>query len=355
MRKVWTDEEDLKLSNLISQGCSRKEIMDEFNYRSIDSVISRIRLIKNNKTPNKIWTDDKLNFLISNSSTKTISELSNLLDIKYQTVYKKIKDLNIPYVTEVHMWTDYEDSYIKENYLRKSYSSIARKLNTSVSSVQQRARHLNLVKNKISWSKEEVEFLKNNYGKISEDDLVSYLNKPYVKIISKASKLGLNKYSGTIYKDEFIRNNFHRMTDSQIAEILKCSEFNVSRRRKSMGIYKVGNEVSGPTKIENIVKGILEDLNIGYLYNSNLDNYRPDFIITNTNKIIEVYGDYFHCNPALYPNGPKDDNQIRHIVSDYYKKCFYVSNNYDVLYLWEFDINNNLEDVINKIKQFAAV
>lgn len=64
----------------------------------------------------------------------------------------------------------------------------------------------------------------------------------------------------------------------------------------------------------------------------------------------EVQGDYFHCNPYIYEDGPKDEVQIKHIIRDYYKKCYFLSKGYKIIEIWELEINQNLENVKNKIK-----
>ena len=64
-----------------------------------------------------------------------------------------------------------------------------------------------------------------------------------------------------------------------------------------------------------------------------------------------MQGDYYHCNPRLYPDGPKNEYQIRYIINDYYKKCFYLSNGYILLELWENDIVNNFQYVQELIKE----
>ena len=78
--------------------------------------------------------------------------------------------------------------------------------------------------------------------------------------------------------------------------------------------------------------------------------------MTKNNKIIEVYGDYWHGNPIKYKATDinkhlkmtvekiweKNKNRIDHIESFGYK----------VLILWEYDIYNNYEKVVQDIKNF---
>lgn len=112
--------------------------------------------------------------------------------------------------------------------------------------------------------------------------------------------------------------------------------------------------MSGPTYIEQFVMDILDECKIDYIYNKNLGPYKPDFQIINTNIIIEVQGDYYHCNPLVYGDGPKDEIQIKHVLRDYYKKCYFLSRGYKIIEIWELDINKNPDKVKNIIEQMSA-
>lgn len=137
-------------------------------------------------------------------------------------------------------------------------------------------------------------------------------------------------------------------------------------------IQKINNKlckacISFGNILEEKVMMILNDLNIKYINNPVIDlkkyneylkkeyNPRPDFLLEN-NKIIEVYGDYWHGNPIKYKATDinkhlkitvekiweKNKNRIDHIESFGYK----------VLILWEYDIYNNYEKVVQDIKNF---
>ena len=64
----------------------------------------------------------------------------------------------------------------------------------------------------------------------------------------------------------------------------------------------------------------------------------PDFVIE-PDLIIEVQGDYFHCNPAKWPQGPINRIQQESVERDKVKKAWYASQGYRVMWLWESDCN----------------
>ena len=86
----------------------------------------------------------------------------------------------------------------------------------------------------------------------------------------------------------------------------------------------------------------------------------PDIIIKNKKKIIEVYGDYWHCNPSFY----KKEQQINfngHLcrVNEIWEKDRkrnegIKNSGYEILILWQYDIKNNFNFVIKKIINFIG-
>lgn len=74
------------------------------------------------------------------------------------------------------------------------------------------------------------------------------------------------------------------------------------------------------------------------------------------NILIEINGDYWHANPNKYKYGdifkfPKSTLTASEIWKlDEIKKQIAVNNGYEVFYIWESDINKNVNDVIQKIK-----
>ena len=87
--------------------------------------------------------------------------------------------------------------------------------------------------------------------------------------------------------------------------------------------------------------------------------YSYDILIANTNKFIEVNGDYFHANPKIYlPNDIL--NTKRGLIKandiweqDRLKLEFAKKAGYDVFYVWETDIKEN--EILTKNKILAYV
>jgi len=77
-----------------------------------------------------------------------------------------------------------------------------------------------------------------------------------------------------------------------------------------------------------------------------------DFKIYSTNTLIEVDGDFWHCNPVTEFKEPKYECQFKNLDKDKIKtKWCEDNNNITLLRFWEYDIKNNLNDVIIKLKE----
>lgn len=356
-RKRWTKEEDSKLVELSKKGLSLREIAEKMPGRTKGAVSSRRAVLRGPVKESDIWTKEKHKQLVELSKSYTVTKISELLNIRRSAVYTRMKQFKLLEYNDplYNPWTPEEDTHIKERYLLESYPRIAERLGRSTSSVKQRARGLGLRKaNSSLWTEKEVNYLELNYENSTTEELVKNLNRTASAIYTKANSLNLGEVGSNLKKEEelFIIANSNIKTDNEIARLLNCSLDKVAEIRKKNNLFKFGNEVNGESYIEKKVSEILDKLNVEYLHNQPLGKYRPDFQFVGSNKIIEVHGDYWHCNPHVYPEGPKDDVQIKGVLQDYYKKCFYVSSGYDVLYIWESEIKESLNKVKQKISSF---
>jgi len=251
---------------------------------------------------------------------------------------------------------------INNSYL--NISEIANLASCSVSLVYKVLRENNILKDrKIPdnfWTKEEDSILRSNID-LTYDQISTLLpNRTRRAIITKVSELNLlrgnGKYRRKLTEEniKFIKNNYLTYTDSELAKMFEVKPLAIANVRKKNGIKKKGTEVKGPSSIELLVRDILDNLGIKYFHDEYLlDKYRPDFYLYDYNKVIEVNGDYFHCNPSLYPNGPKDKIQLKTVKRDLLRHEWYMKNNIEVYYVWEKEINNNIDSVIDLIKNIC--
>lgn len=72
--------------------------------------------------------------------------------------------------------------------------------------------------------------------------------------------------------------------------------------------------------------------------------------IPSKNLVIECDGDFWHCNPKVYKEGPICKCQRTRIERDKIKNQYLDEHNIKLIRVWESDFITNKEDVINNIK-----
>ena len=100
------------------------------------------------------------------------------------------------------------------------------------------------------------------------------------------------------------------------------------------------------SKLEEKFKIILDILDIKYqhiFYAKSIKAFY-DFYLPKQNILIEVDGDFWHCNPAKFPLA-KYSTKIRNLNRDQEKNKWAEKNGYKLLRFWEDDINNNIKQV----------
>lgn len=145
-------------------------------------------------------------------------------------------------------------------------------------------------------------------------------------------------------KEAFLRNEYKKSKNK------KWLEDNPDQLKKM--IIQSHKKRYRKTSIERKLENYLINQKIDYKYNFILDNkYQFDFLIKDRNLIIEVNGDYWHANPEIYSDSdenkkPLNDTQRYKVDLDEKKNKYLISKGYEVIYLWEKEINN---DIFKKI------
>lgn len=109
------------------------------------------------------------------------------------------------------------------------------------------------------------------------------------------------------------------------------------------------------SNLEIKFQGILENLGFingkDFKYQKQVTSAIFDFYFEKQNIIIEVDGDFHHCNPNSKHAIPKYDIQIKTVGNDYRKNLIAKNNGFKLLRFWESDINNNVDDVIKTLRK----
>ena len=109
----------------------------------------------------------------------------------------------------------------------------------------------------------------------------------------------------------------------------------------------IGKRKQYSSKLEKTFENILSLLDIEYQTHFYIKEIKAfyDFYIPSKNLIIEVDGDFWHCNPNTKHKIPKYDSQKKNIIRDKEKNITAKKQGYNIIRLWESDINNNIKQV----------
>ena len=104
----------------------------------------------------------------------------------------------------------------------------------------------------------------------------------------------------------------------------------------------------------------MDKLNISHTRQLHVGRKIFDFHILNTNILIEVNGDFWHGNPRKYKENDILHHPFKSVVAkdlwekDKKKKILAENKGYEIVYIWEDEINEHKKDlldfVINTLK-----
>ena len=149
-------------------------------------------------------------------------------------------------------WEEWEVRYIKKYYGIKQASSIARTLGRTPDAIQLKAAKLKLTKSKASpYLPEEREMIKQLYesGEATVREIAERLQKPVSAIRSRINKWGL-KSPLRWKKNEwnFLKKNYLKMTIAEIAKRLGRTPRSVAHYANRHGLSKAKTQKTSNSK-----------------------------------------------------------------------------------------------------------
>ena len=126
---------------------------------------------------------------------------------------------------------------------------------------------------------------------------------------------------------------------------------NREQRRLSQVEHLRIRQVNTKSKLEQKFEDMMKEVGVQFLNQFPLDGYLFDFYIPKHNVLIEVDGDWYHCNPDIHP---KPIHEIQKFVTenDNKKNEVVKDNNITLLRFWENDINNNPETIKTELSRY---
>lgn len=92
------------------------------------------------------------------------------------------------------------------------------------------------------------------------------------------------------------------------------------------------------TWIEEAVQLALTELGIAFDAQAKVGRYHVDALIPSQSLVIECFGDFWHCNPDVYPDGPVNEVHRKQPERDQRRIAYLKARGYRVVILWERDI-----------------
>ena len=147
---------------------------------------------------------------------------------------------------------------------------------------------------------------------------------------------------------------------AKMAKVVKeywSKDENKDKQREVRMQYIINNGLGFSSKLEDIFKEILICLQIEYIPQFYVKDIKAlyDFKIKGNNILIEVDGDYYHCNPNIDKfKEPKLAWHFENIIRDKTKNEWAEKNGYTLIRFWEDDIMNNRDKVIQRLLELKS-
>lgn len=111
-----------------------------------------------------------------------------------------------------------------------------------------------------------------------------------------------------------------------------------------------------PNKLEITFANILDSLSIKYHPQHYVRAIKAlyDFYLSDYKIIVEVHGDYWHCNPNSKFSVPTYDAQKYNVENDVKKAQWCRDNNVPLVIFWETDIHTRTEWVISELQRITS-
>lgn len=179
---------------------------------------------------------------------------------------------------------------------------------------------------------------KNNpfFGKthsLTTRNLISDLNKEYWNKLSDIERAERSKLAS--------------IAQSKIAKKIGKRQYSAHRKKAGFAGFLSQKRFTQKTRPEKIVYEYLQSLEVDFKWSHIIGKYQYDFLLAD-NVLIEVQGDYWHSNPALYEDKKPTKAQLANIEKDTIKKSYAEDRGYKIIYLWETDINTGkFKEILN--------
>lgn len=187
---------------------------------------------------------------------------------QWDILFKQYPDITKPIIysicsyyqikKESYFWNKEDEQYLIDNYGKIPLKEIEAGLKNKYkpNAIKTKAQKMGLGSNPF-WTEQEDEILINNYSYVPKEQMKKMLpGRTFEAIVSRAKKLGQISFHRlseryTLEQKQFIKDNWEKLTDQEIAEILGKSIHGIMDQRSNMGLLRCNKKYA---KYENIMK-----------------------------------------------------------------------------------------------------
>lgn len=134
------------------------------------------------------------------------------------------------------------------------------------------------------------------------------------------------KCKGEYYAEMYRQNVLHRLANGEFKTTMTTPHLIISEYLKSVNIQHMNEYIISP--------------------------FAADIKLNDYNIILEIMGSYWHADCRRYNLNKLNESQQQNIRRDKRKHDFLLKNNYRVLYLWEYDVIQDLDKCKLLINEF---
>ncbi len=145
----------------------------------------------------KRWTQEQVEYLKKWHGIKSPQEIADAIGRKKQSVNDKVCQLQLPSARQ-DVWSEAELEFLREHYLELGAEECGVRLGRTKNAVHGKARQLRCGRAPIGprrdWTEEEDQFMRENYQRLSWEELVEHLGRTKGAITQRSNFLGIKKY-----------------------------------------------------------------------------------------------------------------------------------------------------------------
>lgn len=259
-QRRFTEDEIKEIINDYKNGMNPKDLGIKYE-RNSATIIGKLVKLGIYVNSNHHFTKEDIDFL---KIYYPIGDWDNIFSkfkkLSKQQIVKKMSSLNIK--MESFYWTDKDIQLLKDNYITcGSVSDLIEILNNKFTykAITTKAKKMGL-RTREFWSDMEVKILKTDYPIKTLDEMEILLPKRNRKtIIAKAAELNIRNFvKFSKEQEEFIKNNWLLMSDQDMAKSINKTKSGIIGKRLLLGLLRVKEESSYNDLSEYVRRNNLE-------------------------------------------------------------------------------------------------